>query len=91
MSNNTSEIQIGDEANVIDVAKEFRDLLNEIRSYLEKEEEYDAEIELLERELEEEKSLKKILDENDLEALEGIKKLINEFLEKKSMYVKIEK
>ena len=73
-------INIGDEANIIDLANEFRNVLSQIRVYMEKENEYNENIQILENELLEEESLKKILEDNNAEAFSDIKISCFQFL-----------
>ena len=84
-------VNIGDEGNIIDLANEFRNVLSQIRLYIEKENEYNENIQILENELLEEESLKKILEDNNEGAFSEIKSLINEFINKKDIESKIVK
>ena len=63
-----------------DVAVEFRHILARIETYAREQQVYTTEIAAIERELEEERDLERILDGSDTEALERIRAAVQNFL-----------
>lgn len=84
-------VQIGDEVTIINIATEFRNVLARIQVYMEKESEYNAAIEVLEKELLEEESLKEILDQNNVESFLEIRQLMDEFFAKTDLESKFQR
>ena len=81
-------IQIGNEANVKDIAQEFRDILAKISTYTTNEASYDSAIQEFETELAEEISLQRILDENDASNFTAIRDALQAFQEKNDIQTK---
>ena len=84
-------IQIGNEANIKDIADEFRVILEKINIFMNKEPEYIIDIQTFEKELLEEKSLQAILDDNNPENFKGIRDLLFSFQQKNDIVSKLNK